>query len=570
MEEYSPQNTINAFQVTEFSSKNAEWICKYNTEHRWTASFASRAYGIGTCPICKVHNYETMFCDLYPELEKYYDTTKNERPFFSYSLASNEEVHWKCDYGHEFIRSMMNIHRSPNGFTCPICTNITVVENINDLQTLYEDLALEYDCEKNNNTPNKVSIIDSNPNTWWKCQYEHSFQASVRYRVNTGQVCPVCTGTIIVPGINDALKRYPKLKYVWDYNKNPLPPEHCSARSIELFWFTCEHEHSYKTSLASMAYHNFKCQICEGIKLQPEVNSLIKTHPDLCKEWSLNNDCTPTDVTKQSARRVLWQCPTCKGEYYHAIRERELNDDSCPYCYRNRPLLEFNTLQDTHSELCKEWSPNNDFEPTDVTKQSWAYALWICPECQNEYSYSIRKRELNDESCPYCYHNKPIPGVNSLVETHEDLCKEWSSNNKRKPSDYTKNSAVSVLWECPTCHGEYSYPINERALNDDSCPYCNYKKPLSGYNTIEITNKELLDEWDYLNNYLICRPNVLLASDNKKVWWKCKTCGYSYQLSIKEKLMYQKRKKKSCPMCKGLRRTKFYFFKSKKKRKYKK
>ena len=97
-------------------------------------------------------------------------------------------------------------------------------------------------------------------------------------------------------------------------------------------------------------------------------------------------------------------------------------------------------------------------------------------------------------------------------------------------------------------------------MGDCACPYCDYRKALKGYNTFAVLHKELLSEWDYISNYLICDPDTILDNFNKPVWWNCKTCGRRYELSPKMKVLYEKRHMKSCKYCKGNRRKRKHFY----------
>jgi rubrerythrin len=153
-----------------------------------------------------------------------------------------------------------------------------------------------------------------------------------------------------------------------------------------------------------------------------------------------------------------------------------------------------------------------------------------------------------------------LEGVNSLVETHELLLKEWSINNTRKPSEFLKKSTYIALWNCPTCHNDYPARICDREVGDDSCPYCNNRKALPGFNSFMVNHNDLMEEWDFINNYLLCNPDEILDTYSKDVWWNCKHCKTKYLMSLKKKIYYQFRHMKSCPYCKGLRRKKKYFF----------
>nr|WP_314465323.1 zinc-ribbon domain-containing protein [uncultured Clostridium sp.] len=48
-------------------------------------------------------------------------------------------------------------------------------------------------------------------------------------------------------------------------------------------------------------------------------------------------------------------------------------------------------------------------------------------------------------------------------------------------------------------------------------------------------------------------------TQNDSVWWTCSECQNSYAMSPKKKLYYQKRKKKPCPYCRGIRRKMHHF-----------
>ena len=187
------------------------------------------------------------------------------------------------------------------------------------------------------------------------------------------------------------------------------------------------------------------------------------------------------------------------------------------------------------------------------------YVLWICPTCHGEYSYPIREREVNDDSCPYCNNDRALAGYNSLVDTDFDLSKEWSPSNERGPETYLKTSKTLVFWLCPTCSGEYRYPINERELGDDSCPYCKGTKALPGYNSFKHKHPDLMEEWDCIDNYVLCDADTILDNYSDNVWWICKVCFKKYHMSPKRKLYYQKRHMISCLHCKGLRQKKRHF-----------
>ncbi len=699
MDEYDPSNDIDPYAVTEYSTKIAKWICRNNNEHRWDAPFQWRARGQGSCSICRGYQYGKMFYEDHEEYEQYYDNEKNDRPFHSLSNMSNDYVWWKCPFGHSFERTVYNMTRKKS-FKCPICENLIVQTGENDLASQYPDLAKEFDTEKNHVLPQNITIASSSNETWWKCSEGHEFQRSVYNRIHHFSECPICNRTVVVKGVNDFLHTYPMINDIWDRQLNDRNPEDISDRSTGNFHFKCEKGHQYYCSLSTIKANGFECLVCnnkiiqEGVnslvdtdyELSQEfspneerkpseftsksaywalwrckvcnndyhwpikerslndqscpfcnnrytklgVNSLIDTHPELAKEyapdneydvtrvnkdskswaywicpkchgrygayvnerevgddscpycrnikalkgfnslldthsllakeWSPNNERDISEFTKNNVYEALWECPTCHGEYAARICEREIGDDSCPYCKNKRTLPGFNSLTDTHKLLADEWSPNNERDVSEFTKSHSYTAIWRCSTCHGEYAARICDREVRDDSCPYCRNKKVLPGFNSLVDTHSLLVNEWSPNNEYEASEFTKSSTYRALWECSTCHGEYYACIRDREVGDDSCPYCRNKKVLPGFNSLDVKHPELLGEWDYINNYFLCSPDEILDTHIKDVWWNCKVCGSKYPMSPKKKLYYQHRHMKSCPYCKGFRRKKRYFY----------
>ncbi len=99
--------------------------------------------------------------------------------------------------------------------------------------------------------------------------------------------------------------------------------------------------------------------------------------------------------------------------------------------------------------------------------------------------------------------------------------------------------------ECEVCgygkNGEW-VTTGQSLLQGHSCPFCAGQITLSGVNDLITKNTKLANEWDYEKNVL--NPNNISANSHKKVWWKCKKCGYEWQASIKSR-----NKGSGCPQC---------------------
>ena len=83
--------------------------------------------------------------------------------------------------------------------------------------------------------------------------------------------------------------------------------------------------------------------------------------------------------------------------------------------------------------------------------------------------------------------------------------------------------------------------------NADSCPYCSGRRPIIGENDLFTLHREIALEWNYeLNKDLI--PEYVSENSGRKVWWKCKTCGNSWEAVIKSRT-----RGTGCPYCAGKR-----------------
>lgn len=488
MAEYDPCNAIDPYAVTENSSLKAKWICKYNPNHRWIASFYLRAHGQGGCNICRNYQYEKMFYEEHADFEVFYDTNKNERPFKSYSNASNEKVWWRCEKGHLFEYAISNFCNSEK-FRCPYCEQRWLKVGINSLADTHSDLIAEW-SDSNDTVPTDF-VKKSTYKALW--------------------ICPTCSG-------------------------------------------------EYTACIRDREVGDDSCPYCTGRRKLAGFNTLDVTKKELISEWSYNNERPMDDFFDTSAYMALWICPTCNGEYSARIRDREHGDDSCPYCMNKRKLAGYNTLEVTKSELIPEWSSNNEQRMDEFFDTSSYLALWICSTCNGEYRARIRDRELGDDSCPYCTNKRKLAGFNTLEVTKPELVPEWSNNNERGMDEFFDTSCYMALWICSICNGEYQARIKTREVGDDSCPYCRGIRVLSGYNSFKIKHPDLMEEWDYINNYVLCDADKILENYSVNVWWICRDCGKRYYTSPNRKVYFQKRHMTACTYCKGLRRKKKYFF----------
>lgn len=376
------------------------------------------------------------------------------------------------------------------------------------------------------------------------------------------EICPYCSGRECKENVNDIKTLEPNLVLEWSEN-NKISPNKVARKSLQDYLWRCPKCHQeYSERPKFREIGDKSCPYCANRKVLFGMNDLLTLDPELAKELSPNNNIEADQIVRFESRVCLWVCPTCHGEYKYYVDEREIGDKSCPYCNEGKLLSGWNDLQTTHPLLAKEYSINNKLPANQVKKDMNKTCFWICPTCHGEYQYNVKERELGDKSCPYCSNKKILTGTNDLLTLDSKLAKELSPNNHIAADQIIRFGSGSYLWVCPTCHGEYQYNVKERKIGDKSCPYCTNKLLLPGYNSIDVIKPELMKEWLVEENILEGRySDKTICTSTEMVWLKCKECNYKYKISLKERLLKEKRNQSPCPRCNGKRKIRFHFIK---------
>lgn len=200
-----------------------------------------------------------------------------------------------------------------------------------------------------------------------------------------------------------------------------------------------------------------------------------------------------------------------------------------------------------NSQLIKEWDfEKNQINPQDVSVWSHKKAWWKC-EKGHQYEMSVADRS-NGNACPYCSNHRVLIGFNDLGTLYPNLVDEWIiDRNSKKPEEFTYGSNYKAWWKCKNGH-EYQARIFSRTSKGSGCPYCSGIRPIVGKNDLMTINRDLANEWDYEKNGEL-KPDQFLPGSHKKVWWKCKICGNSWEAEIKSR-----NSGNGCPVC-GIKKS---------------
>ena len=172
-------------------------------------------------------------------------------------------------------------------------------------------------------TPRDVNRF-SRTKVWWRCDKGHEWRSGVDSRCLSVHGCPVCTGRLVQPGVNDMASHYPEIAAQWHPQKNgQLTPDSVTPTSNRKVWWICDEGHEYEAQISHRTAHGTGCPYCAGRMVLAGYNDLATVNPELAKEWHpiLNGELTPEMVTFGSKKKVWWIGP-CGHEWQAAVFAR--------------------------------------------------------------------------------------------------------------------------------------------------------------------------------------------------------------------------------------------------------
>ena len=251
--------------VAPHTHRKVWWRCARG--HEWQATIHARTQGDG-CPVCSNRIPvvgENTLTDRFPQIAQEWDYEKNAPVTPEQVLpGTSRRFWWICSKGHSYRTNVSS--RTSGGSSCPICSGQAVLAGENDLQTLFPEIAAQWDHEKNIGcTPDSVTA-SSNRRVWWRCELGHSFCASIAHRVRYRSGCPYCTNKKVLPGFNDLATVKPHLAMQWDQELNgTLTPQMVTTGSSQKVWWKCPLGHRWKTVVYSRAgVQETGCPVCAG------------------------------------------------------------------------------------------------------------------------------------------------------------------------------------------------------------------------------------------------------------------------------------------------------------------
>lgn len=523
------KNDVSPEQLTVGSGKKVWWKCKNG--HEWEATINHRNKGSG-CPYCSGRVVIRGINDLQttnPKLAQEWNFAKNgDLTPIDVLPNSNKTVWWICVNGHEW-QATVN-HRN-HGTGCPYCNGDKVIKGVNDLQTLYPQIAEEWDFAQNGDTSPQNVFPFSNKKVWWVCKKGHKWQSTINNRVK-GNGCPICSS-----GSRTSFPEFAILFYLKKLGINTLQSYKEFGYELDLFI------PSLKTAIEYDGYYwhkdkiqldldkNKKCKI-DGIVLVRIREKSLPSLNDTSIEYIINdNGSNLSEVIRQVLKNILG-----------IELDVDVQRDFIFIENLREHSTQLSSILITNPKLAKEWNfkRNAKLLPEHVTANSSKKVWWIC---NNGHEWQARIADRSRGSgCPYCAGKLVVTGENDLKTLCPSLAEEWNykRNGNLLPETVTLHCGQKVWWTCKNGH-EYQATIDNRSRGK-GCPICANKIVVKGYNDLETTNPKLAKEWNYSKNNGIS-PSEVTPNSHQKVWWICNN-GHEWQARIADRS-----RGRCCPIC---------------------
>lgn len=417
-----------------------------------------------------------------------------------YSKGSADKLLWKCDSGHLWEARISN--RAIKGYGCPICSGQQILPGFNDLLTLKPEIA-----EQAYGWNPSLVALHSNQKMKWRCSLGHIWESTVTNRVRRNDGCSVCSSHKTLAGFNDLATTDPDIAreaFGW----NPTTLSRSSNKSVG---WKCKFGHVWNAKPGPRV-RGVGCPTCANKRVEPGVNDLKTTRPDLAEQadgWD------PTTVTKSSQKVLPWRCTF--GHTWSTSAGARTSGNNCPICSGKKVLVGFNDFATLFPEIAKQAF---GWDPTSVTSGSTKGGTkeWKC-SLGHIWKATVARRS-SGSNCPYCEGQKTWPGFNDLQTTHPELAKEafgWD------PSTVMAGSDKVLAWKCSLGHVWKVRVANRR--NEGKCPICLGQRVLIGFNDLATTHPEVAAEAYEWN------PETLTAGSGLKRKFKC-VSGHIWETAV--------------------------------------
>ena len=560
----------------------------------WRASVFDRVVRNHGCPYIAQKKVWPGYNDLltrYPEIAKEWNYRKNgDLTPDKVMGGSDKDVWWILPYEDPLTGKHFDFEwkakicsRTSNNNGCPYLNGTKVWQGYNDLASRFPDIAVQWHPTKNGALRPDLISSGSSFRAWWIFPYDDpktgkhfsfEWQAPVYQRVKNGVGCPYLNNGRVWKGFNDLQSRYPEIAAQWHPIKNgKRTPEEISYKSQERVWWYQlyedpetgkKYEFVWKARVYERTINGAGCPYMSGSAVLSGYNDLLTRFPKVAELWhpQKNGKLKPDMVTGKSTRKVWWYLPyndpeTGKHfefEWHSRVCSMTKENDGrgCPYLNGQAVWPGYNDLESRYPEIAATWHPtkNGALTPSEITygsaRQVWWYLPYDDPVTGKHYDFEwkspVYRRTVQGCGCPVLSGYEVCRGFNDLASRNPELVDQWhpTKNGILGPSDTYMFSHKKVWWIYPYDdpvtgkHFDFEWraSVENRARFHSGCPYLTKNRVWTGFNDLATLYPEIALDWDLEKNGHMLPNQVYAKSRSRRVWWKCRHCGYQWRSLI--------------------------------------
>lgn len=427
--DYEKNNGLTPYDVTWGNGKKVWWkcpVCGYSylmSPNSRTNKSTKNGHG-QSCPVCAGKIVICGYNDLktlFPDLCHDWNYEKNKllkKPLpEQYTPKSGVKVHWKCHIdGGEWestIASRTSINKrtgKPSG--CPYCAGKLPLIGVNDLKTLYPEIAEEWDFDANlnlsKNNPEEYTP-GSNVKVWWKCKLcGTKWKTQIKHRTD-GESCPKCKNQFKSSFQEQAIYYYLNKIFpdIENRNKERLGVElDIYLPSIDV---GIEYDGYYFHRIRNNRIESENRKILLSRKKSLRLIHIVETDTVSLLTISEDTILFPIDSKRKYLDEIIRELfrllnvsdysfiidsvadsSAIQRNYYHVVLKKSLG--------KQRPdLLRF-----------WDWKMNGDLNPETLPCGTQNKVWWKCPICGKSYQATVSSKTRNAVgtiiTCRECYY----------------------------------------------------------------------------------------------------------------------------------------------------------------------
>ena len=141
-----------------------------------------------------------------------------------------------------------------------------VIKGINDLKTLYPELAKEWHPLLNEDLLPGDVLPGSNKKVTWICsKCGYVWEAGINNRAKLGRGCPCCANKVVVKGVNDLATTHPEVAKEWYQPLNgDVTPYDVTHGCGKKYSWQCPRGHVYSATVLHRTNGGTGCPVCNS------------------------------------------------------------------------------------------------------------------------------------------------------------------------------------------------------------------------------------------------------------------------------------------------------------------